>query len=110
MIFSAPRYEDRDGEPTEKNLFAAATEALQTLPTNLPIYLIGESLGSGVASYLAGTYPNKISGLILNFSVQPVDQCRAKSLSNFAGLVIAYGSFPFGKISTQFSRQSWNHD
>lgn len=65
FILEYPGYEDRAGEPTEKSLFAAANEAFQMLPTNKPIYLIGESLGSGVASYLAGTFSNKISGIIL---------------------------------------------
>jgi uncharacterized protein len=46
-------------------LFKAADDAFHMLPTNQPIYLVGESLGSGVASYLAGTYSNKISGVVL---------------------------------------------
>jgi hypothetical protein len=50
---------------SQSSLFNAADEAFQMLPTNKPIFLIGESLGSGVASYLAGTYPDKISGLVL---------------------------------------------
>ena len=65
FILEYPGYEDRAGSPSQKNLFNAADEALQALSTNKPIYLVGESLGSGVASYLAGTYPDKISGLVL---------------------------------------------
>jgi pimeloyl-ACP methyl ester carboxylesterase len=64
-ILEYPGYEDRPGKPTEKTLFAAASDGLQMIPTNKPVYLIGESLGSGVASYLAGTYPNQIAGLVL---------------------------------------------
>jgi hypothetical protein len=64
-ILEYPGYEDRPGPPTQKRLFAAGTDALQMLPTNQPVYLVGESLGSGVASYLAGTYPNRIAGMIL---------------------------------------------
>ena len=65
FILEYPGYEDRAGSPTEKSLFTAADEALQMLPTNKPVYLIGESLGSGIASYLAGNYPDKIAGMIL---------------------------------------------
>jgi hypothetical protein len=65
FILEYPGYEDRAGSPSQTSLFNAAAEALQTLSTNKPIYLVGESLGSGVASYLAGTYPGKISGIIL---------------------------------------------
>jgi uncharacterized protein len=46
-------------------LFRAADEALQLLDTNKPIFLVGESLGTGVASYLAGKYPDRISGVVL---------------------------------------------
>lgn len=64
-ILEYPGYEDRPGKPTEKSLFAAAREGFEMLPTNKPIYLLGESLGSGVASYLAGTYTNRVAGMIL---------------------------------------------
>jgi uncharacterized protein len=64
-ILEYPGYEDRPGNPSQKTLFAAGAEGLQMIPTNQPIYLVGESLGSGVASYLAGTYPDRIVGVIL---------------------------------------------
>jgi pimeloyl-ACP methyl ester carboxylesterase len=64
-ILEYPGYEDRPGTPTQASLFAAASEALQTLPANKPLYLVGESLGTGVASYLAGTFTNRIAGLVL---------------------------------------------
>jgi uncharacterized protein len=64
-ILEYPGYEDRPGKPTEKSFFAAARDAFETLPTNQPIYLVGQSLGSGVASYLAGTYTNRVAGIVL---------------------------------------------
>ncbi len=64
-ILEYPGYEDRPGPPTEKNIFAAASDALQMIPTNRPVYLVGQSLGTGVASYLAGTYPGRIAGVLL---------------------------------------------
>lgn len=64
FILEYPGYEDRPGSPSQKSLFNAADEAFQRLPVNQPIYLVGESLGSGVASYLAGTYPDKIAGAV----------------------------------------------
>jgi uncharacterized protein len=65
FILEYPGYADRPGSPSQKSLFRAADQALQLLHTNLPIYLLGESLGSGVAAYLAGTQPDKIAGMIL---------------------------------------------
>jgi len=65
FILEYPGYEDRPGSPSQGSLFNAADEAFGILATNQPIYLVGESLGSGVASYLAGTYSNKIAGVVL---------------------------------------------
>jgi len=65
FILDYPGYEDRAGSPTEKNLYHAGDQALQSLATNLPTYVLGESLGTGVAAYLAGTQPNRIAGLVL---------------------------------------------
>ena len=64
-ILEYPGYEDRPGKPTEQSLFQAAGAGLKLLGTNKPVFLLGESLGTGVASYLAGTYPELVAGVIL---------------------------------------------
>jgi pimeloyl-ACP methyl ester carboxylesterase len=64
-ILEYPGYEDRPGKPTEQSLFRAADEALRLLGTNKPVFVLGESLGTGVASYLAGTYPDRVAGVVL---------------------------------------------
>jgi pimeloyl-ACP methyl ester carboxylesterase len=65
FILEYPGYADRPGAPSQRSLTDAADEALETLPTNQPVYLVGESLGSGVAAHLAGKYPRRIDGLLL---------------------------------------------
>ena len=65
FILEYPGYEDRPGPPSQSSLFRAADEAFRALPAGRPVYLVGESLGSGVAAYLAGTYSNKIAGAVL---------------------------------------------
>jgi len=65
FVLEYPGYEDRPGSQSQDSLFNAADEAFHMLSTNRPIYLVGESLGAGVASYLAGTYSNKITGAVL---------------------------------------------
>ena len=65
FIVEYPGYADRPGSPSQKSLFRAADEAFQLLATNGPVYLVGESLGTGVAAYLAGTYPDKVAGVVL---------------------------------------------
>ncbi|MGO8839237.1 MAG: alpha/beta hydrolase [Limisphaerales bacterium] len=64
-IVEYPGYADRSGSPSQKNLFRAADEAFRLLGTNEPVYLVGESLGTGVAAYLAGTHPDQVAGLVL---------------------------------------------
>ncbi len=65
FIVEYPGYENRPGSPSEHSLDRAAEEALQLLPTNRPTYLVGESLGTGVATHLAGKFPNQIAGVVL---------------------------------------------
>jgi pimeloyl-ACP methyl ester carboxylesterase len=65
FIVEYPGYENRAGKPTERSLDAAAAEALELLPTNRPTYLVGESLGTGVATYLAGKNPHAVAGVVL---------------------------------------------
>jgi pimeloyl-ACP methyl ester carboxylesterase len=65
FILEYPGYADRPGSPSQKNLLRAADEAFSLLATNGPIYLAGESLGSAVAAYLAGTHPRQVAGVVL---------------------------------------------
>src|SRR6185503_4477507 len=64
-ILEFPGYGTRSGKPTQKSLFAAAEEAMALLERNGPVYLVGESLGTGVAAYLAGTHPRSVAGVFL---------------------------------------------
>lgn len=65
FILEYPGYAGRAGSPSQGSLFRAADEAFQLLPTNGPVYLVGESLGTGVAAHLAGTHPDRVAGVVL---------------------------------------------
>ena len=65
FIVEYPGYADRPGKPTEHNLESSADEAFQALPPDRRTYVLGESLGTGVAAYLAGRYPERTDGAIL---------------------------------------------
>ena len=61
-----PGYGDRSGRASEESLTKAAIEDVTFLKNQfpeLPIYLVGESLGSGVAAKVAGEIP--VQGLVL---------------------------------------------
>jgi pimeloyl-ACP methyl ester carboxylesterase len=64
-ILEYPGYGAREGSPSETSLLAAADEAFENLPKNLPAYVVSESLGTGVAAHLAQKYPSKVAGLAL---------------------------------------------
>jgi hypothetical protein len=64
-ILEYPGYGARPGSPSEKSFFAAATDAIEQLRKDGPVYIMGESLGTGVAAYLAGKYPEMVRGLLL---------------------------------------------
>jgi uncharacterized protein len=64
-ILEYPGYGARAGSPTQESLFRAADEAIALLEKDGPVFLIGESLGTGVAAYLAGTHPKAVSGVLL---------------------------------------------
>ena len=64
-VVEYPGFEDRPGPSTRETLLNAATEAFNSLNTREPVYLVGESLGTGPASYLAGQFPDKITGVML---------------------------------------------
>jgi pimeloyl-ACP methyl ester carboxylesterase len=60
-----PGYGDLPGKPTEHLIDAAVDRAINSLSPKAPIYLVGESLGTGVATWLAGRHPDRIAGVIL---------------------------------------------
>jgi pimeloyl-ACP methyl ester carboxylesterase len=64
-ILEYPGYADRPGAPSERTLYQAADEGFQLLATNGSVYVVGESLGNGVAAYLAGKHPDKVAGVAL---------------------------------------------
>jgi pimeloyl-ACP methyl ester carboxylesterase len=64
-ILEYPGYGARDGSPSQSAFYAATDDALASMPTNRPVYLFGESLGTGVVAHLAGTHPGTIAGVLL---------------------------------------------
>lgn len=67
MLFEYPGYGARDGSPSEATIREAALAALDSLagPGEPPLFLAGESLGTGVACWLASQRPALVAGLLL---------------------------------------------
>jgi pimeloyl-ACP methyl ester carboxylesterase len=64
-ILEYPGYGARDGQPSQSDFLAAAGEAVSQIPDNIPLILLGESIGTGVASATAAAHPERIAGLLL---------------------------------------------
>jgi uncharacterized protein len=65
FILEYPGYGDRPGVASQESILKAAGEGLELLTNTGPVFVVGESLGTGVASYLAGTYPGAVRGVML---------------------------------------------
>ena len=65
FILELPGYGMRAGSPSLKSFLAAAEEAFALLPKEKKIYLVSESLGTGVAAHLGKTFPNEIAGMVM---------------------------------------------
>jgi pimeloyl-ACP methyl ester carboxylesterase len=64
-LLEYPGYGARSGQPSQTDFLAAANEALAQIPAKLPVILLGESIGTGVASATASTNPDRVAGLLL---------------------------------------------
>jgi uncharacterized protein len=64
-LLEYPGYGPLPGSPSQESFFRAADEAMAALQKEDPIWVIGESLGTGVAAYIAGTYPQRVAGILL---------------------------------------------
>ena len=64
-LLEYPGYGAREGLPSEKSFLMAADEAFTLLDTNHPIYVVSESLGTGVAAHLAQMQGRRIAGMAL---------------------------------------------
>jgi uncharacterized protein len=82
ILAEYPGYGGRDGEMTETHILADAVEAIAAARRNFggPIYLIGESMGCGVAAAAASETTPTIDGLLL---ITPWDSLVAVAQSHY---------------------------
>lgn len=63
LLFEYPGFGHRPGSPNEKLIVEQALRAVDSLSG--PLILVGESLGSGVASHVASQRPHRVEGVLL---------------------------------------------
>lgn len=67
-LLEYPGYGSRPGDPSEEVLVSAAADAVERLledDPSRPVYVVGESLGTGVASQVAAAYPEAVPAVLL---------------------------------------------
>mgnify|MGYP002713212398 CR=1 FL=1 len=86
LAFNYRGYLKSSGNPSEKNLFSDALKIYDTYGADKKVILIGRSLGTGVATYLASQ--RNVSGLVL---ITPYDSIASIAKEN-------YPIFPIGLL------------
>jgi len=108
-LFEYPGYGARPGEPSEKLFQTAAATAVSSLfGDHEQLFLVGESIGSGVASHLARRFSEKIDGLLLitpftslvdvgkkHYPIFPIDLLLRERFDNRAALSHYHGPVAF---------------
>ncbi len=87
FLLEYPGYGSRPGSPSESTLTSAAIDAVDALATDPDrrIYLLGQSLGSGVASATAAARPDHIAGVIL---ITPFDSLPSAARGHYPWLPV----------------------
>ena len=83
VAFNYRGYVNSGGKPSEKNLFNDAIKIYDEFAKNLKVILIGRSLGTGVAVYLASK--RKVRGLVL---ITPYDSIASLAVQKYPYLPI----------------------
>jgi hypothetical protein len=86
-VLEYPGYDGRPGDPSESTLTAAALEGLDAVQGRGPVYLVGESLGTGVAAFIAGKRPADIAGVVL---LAPFTSLVAAARAHFPWLPVSW--------------------
>lgn len=105
LLAEYPGYAGLEGQPGQTEILSAATELVKFARTTVPqggsLLLLGESIGSGVATYVASQIP--VEGLIL---ISPYTSVRALASTHFSwiptGLVLRH-PFPADEWAKQVS-------
>ena len=64
-VLEYPGYGCRAGSPSLQSILAAADNAIEALTNSKPVYVVGESLGTGPAAHLAEKNAHRVAGLAL---------------------------------------------
>jgi pimeloyl-ACP methyl ester carboxylesterase len=101
-ILEYPGFGGRPGSPTQTNLLLAADEAFKSLPTTCSVYLVGESLGTGVTAWLAGAHDRQIGGVFLVAPYISITAVAQRHLPLFPVRLMLKDKYPAGEWLGQY--------
>lgn len=105
-ILEYPGYGSRPGNPSEAALLNAAREAVEYLlreSSEKPLYVVGTSLGSGVASRIASEYPDQIPALLLITPFTNIEDVGAATFPRFLVRAILKDRYDNEKALSQYT-------
>jgi pimeloyl-ACP methyl ester carboxylesterase len=88
VLLEYPGYGPRQGRPTEASLVGAAVEAVDLLAPGGPVLLVGESLGTGVASLAAARRSRMVRGLLLVTPLASVPAVARRHAPHLPGFLL----------------------
>lgn len=87
-ILEYPGFGSRPGDPSEEVLVSAAADGVERLlaeDSSRPVYIVGESLGTGVASQVAAAYPEAVPAILL---ITPFTSIVDVGAARFPGFLV----------------------
>lgn len=101
-VLEYPGYGARAGAPGQASFFAAAEDALTNMGSGGPVYLFGESIGTGVAAYLAGTHPDEIAGVLLLAPYHDLPEVAGSHFPFYPVALLMRDKFPSASYLTNY--------
>lgn len=105
-ILEYPGFGSRPGSPSEETLLSAAREAVDLIlgeEPEKPVYVVGTSLGTGVASQIAADYPERIPAILLITPFTKIEDVGAKTFPRFLVRLLLRDRYDNQKALARFS-------
>ena len=102
FILEYPGYGARPGSPSQKSFLAAADEAFGLLTNRPPVFVVSESLGTGVAAHVAGTHRERVAGLMFIAPYNDLASVGQRKMPFLPVRLIMQDRFPAAKWLSEY--------
>jgi len=102
FVLEYPGYGARPGSPSEQSFLAAANDAFCLLTNRPPVFVVSESLGTGVAAHLAGTHRERVAGLMFIAPYNDLASVGQRKMPFLPVRLIMQDRFPAAKWLSEY--------